>query len=281
MKRGSDLRRCGKGGYKGSTCGESPREKADKLPANPVPNNPQYKSTKIGKKPGESTIKNKHSTTALNNHRPPPSPVPPANSKKKTGEGTETMEQHHISLALDSGMMKGKERMTKFTIAKVVEMRGYIDSSKLAELLRTQVDDQWNWEPRSLKDGRYIVECPSAETARQLEKAGQMVSQVVTLTFTPWTTDLYRPTKAEGALRWVIVRNLPMFCWDRDSMARMLKPAGDLVHVGGCGTTAAEDVRVFLRIRRPRLLPCVIHCSIATLQHTYTIELDSGEPTLP
>ncbi|KAJ0971477.1 hypothetical protein J5N97_019436 [Dioscorea zingiberensis] len=191
------------------------------------------------------------------------------------------MENHFISLALDSDLMAGKERMSKFTIAKATEIRSYVDSRKLAELLKARVDEHWNWEPRVLKDGRFIIECPSADTTRQIEKAGPMVSPAITLTFTPWTTDLYRPAKAEGALRWVIVCNLPMFCWDRNSMARMLKPTGDLVHIGDRSSTATEDVRVFLRLRRPQLLPCAIHCSISTLQHTYILELEQGHPPLP
>ncbi|KAJ0969989.1 hypothetical protein J5N97_022866 [Dioscorea zingiberensis] len=108
-----------------------------------------------------------------------------------------------------------------------------------------------------------------------------MASPALTLTFTPWTTNLYQPKKADGALRWVIVRNLPMFCWSVDSTARMLKPVGDLVHIGGQSGAYAEDIKVLLRIRRPRLLPCALHCSLVTLQHTYTVEMEPGQAPLP
>ncbi|KAJ0963173.1 hypothetical protein J5N97_028295 [Dioscorea zingiberensis] len=108
-----------------------------------------------------------------------------------------------------------------------------------------------------------------------------MESPAITVVFTPWTTDLYGPAKAEGALRWVIVKELPMFGWDLDSVSRMLKPVGDLVLLGSRGTEATEDFRAFLRIRKPRLLPCALHCSIATLQHTYYVELEAMEPALP
>ncbi|KAJ0962167.1 hypothetical protein J5N97_029995 [Dioscorea zingiberensis] len=192
------------------------------------------------------------------------------------------MEHQYISLAHDSDMLQGLERMKKYTIVREKEVReGFVDNRKVATLLKMRVDKQWEWDVRLLRDGRYLVECPSAETTRKIEKAGPMESPAFTLDFTPWTTDLYRPVKAEGVLRWVIIRNLPMFCWVLDTTARMLKPIGDLVRIGARGAEATEDFRALLRVWRPRLLPCTIHCSISTLQHAYTVEMEPGQPPLP
>ncbi|KAJ0981820.1 hypothetical protein J5N97_010075 [Dioscorea zingiberensis] len=177
-------------------------------------------------------------------------------------------------------MLEGKERMRKYTIANITAFRGYVDKWKVVELLKTRVEEQWKWDARSLRDGRYLIECPSAAIARKMEKEGPMESPAFTLAFTPWTKDLYHPAKAEGALRWVKIKNLPMFCWDQDTVAKMLKPVGDLIQIGGSNGVDTEDLRVFIRMRKPWLLPCAFHCNIATLQHTYIAEMEPFQPPL-
>ncbi|KAJ0971618.1 hypothetical protein J5N97_019577 [Dioscorea zingiberensis] len=205
-----------------------------------------------------------------------------AGKTKQTGAGAGEYEHHYISLAHDSNMVAGKEKMRRCSIAKITEARGVIvDGRKVEELLKTRINAQWNWDARILKDGRYIIECPSALIARQIEKAGKMESPKFTLDFTPWTADLYGPAKAEGALRWTLVKNLPMCYWDLDSIAKMLKPVGDLVLIGERAVHATEDFRALIRIRRPRRLPSALHCSVSTLQHTYFVELEKSQPELP
>ncbi|KAJ0989858.1 hypothetical protein J5N97_008214 [Dioscorea zingiberensis] len=232
------------------------------------------------KKKEASSLKEKKEATRGDKLRPPP-PPPQKHNRQKLREGDDGMEHHYISLALNSAMMGGKECMAKSTIARITEARSLVTGGKIEELLGKRVDPHWKWEARPLKDDRYIIECPSASTTRKIKKEGQMTSLEFTLTFTPWMTDLYRPEKAEGALRWVIVQDLPMCFWDRDSIVTMLKPAGDLVQIGKRGCEPTEDIRVLLRVRKPRLLPSAIHCSVGTLQHKYTIVLDRGEPPLP
>ncbi|KAJ0972765.1 hypothetical protein J5N97_020724 [Dioscorea zingiberensis] len=73
---------------------------------------------------------------------------------------------------------------------------------KVEELLKRRINAQWNWDARILRDRRYIIECPSAVIARQIETARKLESSAFTLEFTPWTTYLYGPAKAEEALRW-------------------------------------------------------------------------------
>ncbi|KAJ0969416.1 hypothetical protein J5N97_022293 [Dioscorea zingiberensis] len=134
-----------------------------------------------------------------------------------------------MSLALVSRILEGKERMHKYTIAKITIFRGYVDKWKVAKLLKTMLEEQWKWDARPLKDGRYLIECPSAATARQMEKEGPMESLAFTLAFISWTIDLYHPAKAEGTLWWMKIKNLPMFYWDQDTVTTMLKSGRDLI----------------------------------------------------
>ncbi|KAJ0971635.1 hypothetical protein J5N97_019594 [Dioscorea zingiberensis] len=254
---------------------------------NPTTKQPMPQSAKAP--PHQPTLKEQRITgEGAPKHAPPTAKSsttqPTIVNTKKTDVETGKTEHHFISLAHDSGMEAGLERMRSYTIARVKEIRGgLVDHRHVEALLRTRVDEQWEWSARILQDDRYLIKCPSAEKARQIEKAGPMESPPFTLEFTPWTTDLYRPAKAEGALRWVLIRNLPMFCWGLDTAARMLKPVGDLVRIGGrgCGCEATEDLRVLLGIRKPRRLPSTIHCSLRTLQHEYVIEMEPGQLPLP
>ncbi|KAJ0989861.1 hypothetical protein J5N97_008217 [Dioscorea zingiberensis] len=157
---------------------------------------------------------------------------------------------------MGSKMLEGKERMLKHTIAKITTFRGYVDKWKVAELLKTRVEEQWKWDARPLMDGRYLIECPLAVTARQMEKEGPMESPAFTQPFTPWTTDLYHSVEAEGTC------------------------AGDLVQIGGNGGVDTEDLRVLIPMRKTRLLPCVFHYNIATLQHTYIAEMEPYQSPL-
>ncbi|KAJ0974961.1 hypothetical protein J5N97_016926 [Dioscorea zingiberensis] len=269
-RREMTCRRCGGVGHKGLVCTGVRRKTTVVVQTAPSESKQtQQKPAKREKRPNEGKPKTK------------PTKLSVTDRNQKTGKETEEMENHYLSLAFDSDLMAGTERMRKFSIAKVTEIRGVVDCRRMTELLKSRVAEQGGWEVKPLKDGRYLVECPSAETARKIEKDSPMESPAYTITFTPWTTDLYRPAKAEGAMRWVTVKNLPMFCWGRDSTARMLKPVGDLVHMGEHGGGVTEDIQVLLRLRKPRLLPAALHCSIKTLQHTYIVEMIPGQPPLP
>ncbi|KAJ0975284.1 hypothetical protein J5N97_017249 [Dioscorea zingiberensis] len=275
-RREVTCRRCGGVGHKEVICKEVHRKILYTTTKNTTQDTkiqqkkPPAKGKKIdGEKPKEAPVKI-------------PNQLPVTGKAKQTGERAGEYENHYISLAQDSNMIAGKEKMRRFSIAKITEARGVIvDGHKVEELLKGRINAQWNWDARILRDGRYIIECPSAVIARQIEKAGKMESPEFTLEFTPWTTALYRPAKAEGALRWVLVKNLPMCFRDLESIARMLKPVGDLVLIGERGAHDTEDFRAFIRIRRPRRLPSAIHCSVSTLQHTYIVELEEGQPELP
>ncbi|KAJ0985681.1 hypothetical protein J5N97_004037 [Dioscorea zingiberensis] len=43
------------------------------------------------------------------------------------------------------------------------------------------------------------------------------------LDFQQWSPDFWKKSRAEGAIRWVLVKELPMDCWSRDSAARLFE----------------------------------------------------------
>ncbi|KAJ0986740.1 hypothetical protein J5N97_005096 [Dioscorea zingiberensis] len=192
-------RQCGEVGHKGLVCTGARRKMDPNPPSVQKPNKHQHQpATKPLRQPAMKTIKEPATKAS-------PDITHSLNGKTKTPDmEPETMEHHFISLAHDTDMEAGLESMSRFTIARVKETRGgVVNNNHIEALLKTRMKEQWEWSARTLLDGRYLIECTLAETARQMEKAGPMESLPFTLVFTPWMTDLYRPAKAEGALRWI------------------------------------------------------------------------------
>ncbi|KAJ0983213.1 hypothetical protein J5N97_011468 [Dioscorea zingiberensis] len=209
----------------------------------------------------------------------------PINSKAppwRTQLEADGMEHLFISVGLNKGILNGRERMKTFSIITVKERKaGSVTIQDITDVLACLVDEHWTWTVKPLRDGRYIVAFPTAELARQTEKAGPLSVLAFDLSFEPWSPDLWQSGKAEGATRWVIIRNLPMDCWGRDEAASLLKPAGDLVAMDRRSQRFGNDLRLLLRVRWPRRLPASIHCSMGVRQFNYTVELDAGQPALP
>ncbi|KAJ0961355.1 hypothetical protein J5N97_000562 [Dioscorea zingiberensis] len=178
--------------------------------------------------------------------------------------------------------MEGRERMKRFSIISVKKTReGMVGIQDITDVLSCIVDEQWTWVVKPLRDGRFITAFPTTELAKQTEEKGPIRMLDFSLDFQQWSPDLWKKSRAEGAIRWVLVKELPMDCWSRDSAARLLKPAGDLVYIDGQSREYGEDLKVLLRVRKPRRLPCEIHCSIGTRQYCYSLDMVAGQPALP
>ncbi|KAJ0961221.1 hypothetical protein J5N97_000815 [Dioscorea zingiberensis] len=274
-------RRCGGVGYKGQECKSRRRtteeEDIQKSPEEAQPYKPQQTKPKIGARKCKQNPKPKRNII-----QPPPpvrQAVPTTEERKDSREEPKHL---YISMAIDFDVLEGIERMKRFSIISVTEKRGgMVLVSDIKDVLSCLIDEQWNWEVKELRDGRFITPFPTAELARQTEAEGPLKMLSFTLNFEPWTPDLWKKDRADGAIRWVIVKQLPMDCWSRDLVARLLKPTGDLVYMDGRSGEYGDDLRLLLRIRRPRRLPANIHCSIGTRQYEYVLEMERGQPALP
>ncbi|KAJ0984858.1 hypothetical protein J5N97_003214 [Dioscorea zingiberensis] len=161
--------------------------------------------------------------------------------------------------------MERRERMKRFSIISVKKLReGMVGPQDITDVLSCIVDEQWTWAVKPLRDDRFITAFSIAELAKQTEEKGPLRMLDFPLEFQQWSPDLWKKSRAEGAIQWVLVKELPMDCWSRDSAARLLKPARDLVYVDDQSREYGEDLKVLLRIWKPRRLPCMIHCSIGT-----------------
>ncbi|KAJ0981122.1 hypothetical protein J5N97_009377 [Dioscorea zingiberensis] len=204
-----------------------------------------------------------------------------AGSKEKSKVNVERRETHNISLALDEGMVNGKEAMRPFTIATVTKGQWYADSQKIAAALQVALDSGWQWATKPLRDGPYVVHCRGDAEAREMEHAGVIELPHFSLSFEPLTTDLWNPRRPKGEIRWLDIRQLPIFCWNRDTTARILKPIGDLVYVERKGGYYIDYTRAAVRIRQGRKIPYTILFDIGSIKHEKLVDLARGEPPLP
>ncbi|KAJ0963402.1 hypothetical protein J5N97_028524 [Dioscorea zingiberensis] len=86
--------------------------------------------------------------------------------------------------------------------------------------------------------------------ARKLQQEGVLHLPKFSLSFEPWTSDLWVMEKAGGERRWVTIRHLLIHRWDQESVPLLLKPIGDLIYVNERGVEAIELVWAVVRIQR-------------------------------
>ncbi|KAJ0978028.1 hypothetical protein J5N97_013502 [Dioscorea zingiberensis] len=233
-----------------------------------------------------SVVKGDYEDTCL----PPPPPPPPLDRRAEEEAGWKIYSRKRQRQDTATHRATGQEtrapqRRSRLHVAPLRRLCVWRCTSgtrrQIFDVLSCIVDEEWKWEVKPLRDGRFIVAFPTAELARKTENGGPLRVLAFDFKLEPWTPDLWQTGKADGATRWVIVKNLPMECWSRDAAARLLKPAGDLVAVDRRSRYFGNDLLILLRIRWPRKMPSCIHCSMGIRQFTYTVELDDGQLALP
>ncbi|KAJ0976621.1 hypothetical protein J5N97_012095 [Dioscorea zingiberensis] len=186
-------------------------------------------------------------------------------------------------ISLENEMMRGKELLKHYTIATVSGMKGgmSVDRNSLSAALREALGDNWEWNSRPFRDGRFLVTCPSSEEARGLESIGTLHLPLFSVTFEQWWPDMGMTGKADGGKRWVVLRDVPLFCWHRDTIAKLVGPIGELLLVDEQGSEFVDDVRAAIRVRQGKELPSNIRVGMDTWKHVVTVEMESGQEVLP
>ncbi|KAJ0984896.1 hypothetical protein J5N97_003252 [Dioscorea zingiberensis] len=180
-------------------------------------------------------------------------------------------------------MMERKEQMKHYFIPTERLTNGGmpVDARSLSTALQVALGDHWEWSSRPLRDGRFLVECPSSEEARGLEGIGTLHLPRFSLSFEQWSPDIAVVGKAEGEKRWVLLKDVPFFCWHRDVIAKLVEPVGELIFSDERGYFFVDDVRAAIRVRQVRELPAIIRVSIGTRKHEIIVEMEPGQAGLP
>ncbi|KAJ0981272.1 hypothetical protein J5N97_009527 [Dioscorea zingiberensis] len=202
--------------------------------------------------------------------------------EKKTAPTHRKIDHLHASLALDGDMVEGKEEMKTFTVATVTKVKvGFVTGRKMSMALQEFIGDGWEWPVKEFRDGRYLITCRSLAEAREMEKSGELHFPTFTMKCEPWTADIWKVGPADGEIRWLEVRRLPTFCWNRDSAGRVLKTIGDLMFVDRRGGCYVDDIRALVRIRRGRTMPCILWTNIGSRKYKVLVGMERGQDQLP
>ncbi|KAJ0981941.1 hypothetical protein J5N97_010196 [Dioscorea zingiberensis] len=195
---------------------------------------------------------------------------------------SETEENHNGSIAIDDSMVEEIRWLRTLTIATVTKGFAGLEPHKkvMAEIAGlTAPELAWKVEP--FEDGRFLIHCPSADIARNIESKGELSFPGFTVRCDPCPAATNSTGKAEGELRWIHAKGLPIFCRRRDMIARLLKPVGDLVYLAREGVFYAGHYKAMIRVRRGKKLPIILNYSVLTNKYTVRVELARGEPPLP
>ncbi|KAJ0985199.1 hypothetical protein J5N97_003555 [Dioscorea zingiberensis] len=174
-RRAVTCRRCRGVGHKGTACHAEPRHAVKAQPAPPPPNvaapSPPQPTPHEVPPPKDQPPKQKTKKHKATQGKPINSKAPPWRTQLEA----DGMEHLFISVGLNKGILNGRERMKTFSIITVKERKaGSVTIQDITDVLACLVDEHWTWTVKPLRDGRYIVAFPTAELARQTEKAGPL-----------------------------------------------------------------------------------------------------------
>ncbi|KAJ0970950.1 hypothetical protein J5N97_018909 [Dioscorea zingiberensis] len=137
------------------------------------------------------------------------------------------------------------------------------------------------WASELYGDGKILIHCPSEAIARELERRKTITFPEFIVQFDPWSFDTDPSEKTSEEIRWITGEGLPTFGRNIDTIARILKPIGELVHLAVHGQRLIGHFRAMVRIRRGRRFPANIHATILRRKYLVRVEMEPGQNPLP
>ncbi|KAJ0966875.1 hypothetical protein J5N97_023792 [Dioscorea zingiberensis] len=196
----------------------------------------------------------------------------------------EKISSHKGSIAIDESTVEEIRRLRSYTIATVT--KGYAGSTPSR---RVKEENYICARRTGLRFGASeplmviasLYWHPSIGLARKLENLGELKFKTFSIRCHPCTAAANSTGTAEGELRWLNIKGLPVFGRRMDMIARMLKPVGDLVYLAKVDGQYVGHCRAAVRVRRCKKLPATLYYSALTYEFTVRVELGRGEPPLP
>ncbi|KAJ0987046.1 hypothetical protein J5N97_005402 [Dioscorea zingiberensis] len=206
-----------------------------------------------------------------------------ATSGRKTP--AETTNTHTVSAAVEDIVVEELRKLRNIIDVTVVKgFAGLRPHETVKKEMAAMMAPELNWKVQPFEDDkvdRMLLHCPSEDLARKIEQMKEIAFPGFTVQCAPCTAATNATGKADGELRWITAKGLPIFGQRRDTVARILKPVGDLAYMAKGGAFYAGQCRAAVRIRRGKMLPTTINYNILNEKFTIKIQLDRGEPPLP
>ncbi|KAJ0980954.1 hypothetical protein J5N97_009209 [Dioscorea zingiberensis] len=195
---------------------------------------------------------------------------------------TEAKGSNNINHTIDDSMVEEIRRLRSYTIATVIKgFAGLVPYKRVKVEVAALVAPELEWESRPFYDDRILITCPTVALARKLENLGEIALQDFTIRCEPCKAATKATGIAEGELRWIIAKGLPIFCQRADMVARVLKPVGDLVYLAKESAYFVGYYKAAVRVPRGKKLPTLINYSVLTDKFSVQVALERGEPPFP
>ncbi|KAJ0978382.1 hypothetical protein J5N97_013856 [Dioscorea zingiberensis] len=207
------------------------------------------------------------------------------NGDRKGGPETpvpDAEDHHHASLSMDSILMAEKEALRRCSVATVVKMTKSLGGcEKVTAATAGLFEPGLKWASELYGDGRILIHCPSEVIARELERQREITFPDFVVRFEPWSFDVDPSEMTNEEIRWVAGEGLPTFGRNIDTIARVLKPIGELIHLAVHSPRLIGHFRAMVRIRRGRRFPANIHSTILRRKYLVRVVLEPGQAPLP
>lgn len=185
-----------------------------------------------------------------------------------------------VSLPISEEINKTKEELRKMIIIRVSSGNVSVNS------LMTHMPKIFY--PGSIVnitpyDDEFILTMNSSRSAVQAVKRNPLSFSSkhgeCTIILTPWTPEFKSHSLAAGNYQWIRISNLPMHCWNWDSIVSVLRPIGDLIYVQKREEASMKFLRMMARLKKPIVFPMQMVVDVGMRSFFVMLE-DCGTPSL-
>lgn len=94
-----------------------------------------------------------------------------------------------------------------------------------------------------------------------------------------WTSEFGSHSIDAGNYNWIRLHNLPLHCWNWDSIVEVLRPLGDLIYVQRREDISLENLRALVRLKAPTAFPLDVIVDVGVRSFMVRLQ-DDDVPTL-
>ncbi|KAH7677199.1 Zinc finger CCHC-type protein [Dioscorea alata] len=185
-----------------------------------------------------------------------------------------------VSLPITEAIIQSKEDLKRRVIIKVTAGNASVRSLHAALPKRLKTDQCENITPFG---DDFILTLFSAKAASAIVKLNSLSLETnhgpCSITFSHWTPEFGSHAVATGNYNWIRLSNLPLHCWNWDSIVAVLKPLGDLIFVRKCEDVSLEHMKALVRLKSPIAFPLTLTVDIGVRSFLVRLE-DDGAPII-
>ncbi|KAH7666770.1 Zinc finger CCHC-type protein [Dioscorea alata] len=224
----------------------------------------KYSNPKSSEKPGPRKAKTPQFTPKPLLHIPVPRPNPETRSLR-------------VSLPITEAIIQSKEDLRRRVIIKVTAGNASVRSLHAALPKRLKTDQCENITPFG---DDFILTLFSAQAASAIVKLNSLSLETshgpCSIKFSLWTPEFGSHAVAAGIYNWIRLTNLPLHCWNWDSIVAVLKPLGDLIFVRKCEDVSLEHMKALVRLNSPTSFPIDLTVDVGVRSFKVRLEDDGS-----